>query len=510
MTQLPAESTEDPPSSTDAGSILGLPYRWVAMGVVLFGTFMVVLDTTVVNLGLPSLQRQFHTIEGIEWVVTAYLAAVGVAQMVSGWLADRFGRRATFISAMALFTAASAACAASPTLVALIGARVIQGVAGGVMMPVAMAMIYELFEPHERGRALGIFGIAVMAAPAVGPVLGGSLVSSAGWRWLFLINLPIGVVGVVVALRLLRDTGFREERPLDRIGLALSGVGLAALLIGMSKGEAWGWSSPSTVAVIGAGGLLLAAFAVRSQRVAEPLLDLRILAEPVFAIGMVTIAFMTAGQYTRLVYIPLELGSLRGVSEFQIRLVMLPSAIGIAITMPVGGKLADRIGARVPATIGSLVLGASFLALAALDLQASLPLISAVLFVGGLGAGLAMMAPNIVAMNSVSARRVSQGSALSQTVRQVAAAIGVSIIAAIFATHRPDRAVGAAPTEADLEPYHLVFLVAAGLLAVAAVVAQWLPGKAKALELQAARREEMGALGLANAEAETVAVAAEV
>ncbi|MCB0962665.1 MAG: DHA2 family efflux MFS transporter permease subunit [Acidimicrobiales bacterium] len=509
MTQASVPPTSEDSAAPD-GSIAGVPYRWVAMGVVLFGTFMVVLDTTVVNLGLPSLQREFDTIAGIEWVVTAYLAAVGVAQMVSGWLADRFGRRAMFISSMALFTAASAACAASPSLGLLISARVVQGLAGGVMMPVAMAMIYELFEPQERGRALGIFGIAVMAAPAIGPVLGGSLVSSVGWRWLFLINVPIGLVGIPVAIRLLRDTGFREVRPLDRGGLVLSGLGLAALLIGVSKGEAWGWSSPSTVALIGAGAALLAAFAIRSQRVPEPLLDLRILAEPVFAIGMVTIALMTAGQYTRLVYIPLELGSLRGISEFQIGLTMLPSALGIAITMPIGGKLADRIGARVPVSIGAAVLSASFLGLAALGLDASLPLVAFVLFVGGLGAGLAMMAPNIVAMNAVESRRVSQGSALSQTVRQVAAAIGVSIIAAIFATHRPELAPGATPTDADLEPYRLVFLVAAGLLAAAVVVAQLLPGRTKALELQAARRAEMGELGLANAEAETVAVAAEV
>ena len=177
------------------GSIAGIPYRWVAMGVVLFGTFMVVLDTTVVNLGLPALQEDFGTVEGIEWVVTAYLASVGVAQMLSGWSADRFGRKAMFMFSLALFTGASVLCALAPGLGVLIVARVLQGIAGGLMMPVAMAMIYELFEPHERGKALGYFGIAVMAAPAIGPVLGGSLVSSLSWRWLFLINVPIGVVG---------------------------------------------------------------------------------------------------------------------------------------------------------------------------------------------------------------------------------------------------------------------------------------------------------------------------
>jgi EmrB/QacA subfamily drug resistance transporter len=469
------------------GSVAGVPYRWVAMGVVLFGTFMVVLDTTVVNLGLPSLQRDFDTVEGIEWVVTAYLASVGVSQMVSGWMADRFGRKSMFIWSMVLFTLASAMCAAAPTLGVLIAARIVQGVGGGMMMPVAMAMIYELFAPHERGKALGYFGIAIMAAPAIGPVLGGGLVSSVGWRWLFLINIPIGVVGVPVAVRLLRETGYRERRRLDREGVLLSGVGLALLLIGVSKGHSWGWSSLSVLAMIAGGAALLAVFTRRTLRIPDPLIEMRILSNPVFAIGMVSISLMTVAQYTRLVYIPLELGTVRSISEFRIGLTMLPSALGVAITMPIGGRLADRIGARIPVTIGASVLGASFVALASISATTSLPVIGSILFVGGLGTGLAMMAPNIMAMNAVESRKVSQASALSQTTRQVAAAIGVSIVASIFATTRPDGEPGTLPAGEALGPYRTVFLLAAFILAVAVVGAQFLPGKTRALQLQADR-----------------------
>ncbi|WCO65146.1 DHA2 family efflux MFS transporter permease subunit [Iamia majanohamensis] len=474
------------------GSIAGIPYRWVAMGVVLFGTFMVVLDTTVVNLGLPALQEDFGTVEGIEWVVTAYLASVGVAQMLSGWSADRFGRKAMFMFSLALFTVASVLCALAPGLGVLIVARVLQGIGGGLMMPVAMAMIYELFEPHERGKALGYFGIAVMAAPAIGPVLGGSLVSSLSWRWLFLINVPIGVVGFPVAARLLRDTGFREARPLDRVGLGLSGVGLASFLVGVSKGATWGWSSPAVVGLVGLGVVLLALFARHAVTSTHPLVEMRILANPVFAVGMVTIALLTVAQYSRLVYIPLELGTVRGVSELRIGLVMLPSALGIALTMPIGGRMADRIGARIPVSVGALVLGGSFVALVGVTRSTSLPVIAFILFVGGLGSGLAMMAPNIVAMNAVSATKVSQASAISQTARQVAAAIGVGIIASVFASARPDGPAGSA----DLGPYRLVFLVAAGILVVVTIVAQWVPGRARALQLQADRKAEIEALGL--------------
>ncbi len=493
--------------AVDDGSIAGIPYRWVAMGVVLFGAFMVVLDTTVVNLGLPSLQEDFHTVEGIEWVVTAYLAAVGVAQMVSGWSADRYGRKAMFVGSLALFTISSALCSIAPTLGFLIAARMVQGIGGGVMMPVAMAMIYELFEPHERGKALGYFGIAIMAAPAIGPVLGGSLVSSVGWRWLFLINVPIGLVGFPVAIRLLKDTGFREERRLDRRGLALSGIGLALLLIGFSRGESWGWSSPSVLFMIGTGALLLARFTWRAVHLPNPLVEMRILADPVFAIGMVSVCLLTVAQYTRLVYIPLELGTVRGISAFQIGLTMLPSALGIALTMPIGGRLADRVGARIPVSIGAAVLAGSFVGLAVLTPTTPLVVVAAILFAGGLGSGLSMMAPNIMAMNAVATAKVSQASALSQTVRQVAAAVGVSIVASVFATTRPDGPPGTVPMADALAPYQTVFLVATGLLVVAVVVAQFLPGKVKALQLQADRKAEMEELGLTASDLEAPALA---
>lgn len=462
------------------------------MGVVLFGAFLVVLDTTVVNLGLPSLQAEFGTIEGIEWVVTAYLAAVGVAQMCTGWIADRFGRKSAFIWSLGLFTAAPVLCAASVSLPMLIGARVLQGVGGGLLMPVAMAMIYELFEPEERGKALGYFGIAIMAAPAIGPVLGGSLVSSFGWRWLFLINVPIGVVGVPVAVRLLRDTGFREARPFDRTGLALSGTGLALFMVSFAEGGLRGWGDPWVVAMFAVSVVLLVAFVRHVLRVDHPLVDLRIFANPVFAIGMTALGLLAVVQYSRLVYIPLELGTVRGIDAFHIGLVMLPSVLGIAATMPIGGRLTDRMGARVPVSIGLVVLAASFVGLVLITVDTSLVTIAAILFAGGLGSGLCMMSPSIVAMNSVKTSQVSQASGLSNVSRQVSAAVGTAVLAGIFAAVRPDAAPGAAVTDV-LTPYRTVFTIGIVLLAVCLVVTQFLPGKAKALELQRQRRQEMEA-----------------
>lgn len=471
-----------------------IAYRWVAMGVVLVGTFMVVLDTTVVNLGLPALQRSFGSIDGVEWVITAYLAAVGVAQMVSGWAADRFGRKSTFIAALVVFTASSALCAVAPSLGFLVGARIIQGVGGGLLMPVAMAMIYELFDPSERGRALGYFGIAVMVAPAIGPVLGGGLVESVGWRWLFLINVPIGLLGVVVATRLLRDTGFREVRPLDRVGLGLSGFGIAVLLIGMAQGGMHGWSSPGAVGPLLVGATLLTLFTRHALATTHPLVEMRILANPVFATAMITASLMAVAQYLRLVYIPLELGAGRGITELHIGFVMFPSAIGIALTMPIGGRLTDRVGARIPVSLGMALMAASYWPLSHLTPGTPLPWISLFLFVGGLGAGLGMMAPNIIAMNAVKSRYVSQASGLSSVSRQLSAAVGVAVLASVFATIRPTRA--AATIGDEIAAYNSIFLIGCGILVLALLVAQRLPGKAKAHALQDARRAEAAEEGL--------------
>ncbi len=493
-------------SPAEDGSIGRVPYRFVALFVLVFGTFMTALDTTVINLGLTDLQRDFDTVIGVEWVVTAYLAAVGVAQTTSGWASDRFGRKQMFVGALAVFTVSSLLCAIAPSLDTLIAARVLQGLAGGTLMPVVMAMIYELFGPEERGRALGWFGMAVMAAPTIGPVLGGALVSSFGWRWLFLINIPIGVVGVPVSLWLLRDTGFRERRPLDRGGLVLCGGGLAVFLVGLEQAASHGWLEARSLGFLVVGAVLLITFVFHARRIEHPLVDVRIFTNPIFALGVATIGLMSVAQFTRLVYVPLQLGSVRGISEFQIGLVMLGSAIGIVMTMTYGGRLADRIGAKLPATLGLSVMATSFIGLFLLTTSTPLPVIAAILFVGGAGAGLAMMPPSLIAMNSINARLVSQGSALNQMSRQMSAAMGTAVMASIFATQRPDASLGSLPDAEALLPYKTVFLVALVFSAVAAVFAFRLPGKERALELQRERRAEMEELGLADEPREPVYV----
>jgi DHA2 family multidrug resistance protein len=461
------------------------------MGVLLVGTFMVVLDTTIVNLALPSLQREFGTIDGVEWVITGYLAAVGVSQMASSWFADRFGRKRAFVVTLIVFTIGSAMCAAAPTLPLLVGARVIQGVGGGMLIPITMAMVYELFEPEERGRALGIWGLAVMAAPAIGPVLGGTVVSEIGWRWLFLVNVPIGMIGVPLALRLLRETRGGIPRRLDTSGLVAAAAAIVLLLVGLAEGGTEGFGSATAIVPLAASAIVTVGFVFHTLRSSHPIVDLRILAHPVFARAMIVLVLLSVAQFARLVYIPLELGTTRDISALTIGLVMLPQAFGIAVMMPIGGRLADRIGARVPAVVGISVFAASFFALSNVSPDTSLTYVAGCLFVGGLGTGLSMMPPNVMAMNSVPHPKVSQATALSQVSRQLAGAVGTAVLAAVLASLRPtgDLRTPAGVT-ALVDSYDTIFLIVGVMLVVAVGLAFRLPGKEGALALQAERRHE--------------------
>jgi DHA2 family multidrug resistance protein len=472
-------------------------YRWVAMAVILIGTFMVILDTSIVNVALPQIGSDFHSVSAVDWIVTSYLLAVGVSIMATGWLADHFGKKRVFVVSLAVFTAGSSLCAVAPSLTLLVAARVVQGLGGGALMPLGMAMIYELFEPQDRGMALGIWGVAAMAAPAVGPVLGGFLVTSVDWRVLFVINVPIGLVGVPAAATLLRDLGARDARPLDVRGLLASAVGLTLLLLALSEAPTWGWSSAAFLGSLATGVALLTWWVLRSLHVPAPLIELRMFAIPAFTLTMVIVWLVTISQFARLIFIPLEFETLRGSSALSVGLMLTPSALGVALTMPIGGRLADRIGARVPVTIGLAITAFSFWPLGHLHIDTPPEVVAAWLFVGGFGVGLALMPNTVIAMNSVHGRYVAQASSVRSLNRQIAAALGTAVLASILASRiGPIGSHAGRPTPHLLAGYNDLFLIAMFVTIAAFVCAFWLPGKWAARALQEERRREGPVAGL--------------
>jgi DHA2 family multidrug resistance protein len=467
-------------------------YPWIAMGVVLLGTFMVILDTTIVNVALPQIGIALDSRSGIEWVVTAYLLAVGIAQPPTGWLADRFGRKRLFIASLALFGLGSLFAALSPNLGFLVAARVVQGLGGGALAPVGMAMIYELFPADRRGTALGVWGVAAMAAPAFGPVIGGYLVTNVSWHWLFLINVPIGVVSIAVAARLLKDTGYKERRAFDGVGLGLISMGLVALLVTFSSASDWGWSSGRTVTLLSVGGLLLVGFVLWVRGRENPLIDLSMFRVPIFTLTLAIISATVVVQFGNLVFLPLLLQTVRSFTALEVGTMLVPMALAAAITFPLGGRLTDRIGPRIPVMLGSALLATSGLILSRLRVDSPVSVIEIALVCQGLGFGLAMMPNSVTGLNALPNRFVAQATSVRQLNVRVSASFGVAVLATVLATRLGDAVASGTVTGSTTaqDAYDTIFLIAALSAAVATVMAFFLPGKEKNRELQSERAAE--------------------
>jgi len=309
--------------------------------------------------------------------------------------------------------------------------------------------------------------------------------------------VPIGIVGVVAARRLLRDVGFREHRRFDARGFVMAAVGLVLVLLAAQEGTTWGLRTAAFVVTMTVGLALLAAFVFHALHTHQPLIQMRLFGIPVFSLTMAVILTMTVGQYARLVFIPLEMERLRALSPLDVGVLLLPSAVGIASTMAVGGRLADVIGARIPSAVGLAILAASMWPLAHIGPDTSLTWIALVLLVGGIGTGLGMMPNTVAAMNSTPSPLISQASAIRNLVRQVAGALGTAVLTAVW-TARLGR-VSLRPHTPDVHSfaaYNVLFLIAMWALIAAFVLALFLPGRRRTLELQAERRAEGPIAGL--------------
>jgi EmrB/QacA subfamily drug resistance transporter len=445
---------------------------WVALWVIVAATTMVALDTTIVNVALHQIAVDLGAGARIEWVVTGYLLAVCVSQPASGWLADRFGRRVVFLTSLVAFTLASCACALAPTLGVLVAARVVQGLGGGALIPVGMAMVLGLFPRERHGRAIGIWGLAGMLAPAIGPTLGGWLVTAVSWHWLFLINLPIGVVSFAFGIRLLPE--------FDGLGLGLGCGGLSLAVLGLSEANEWGWASIATIACLVAGVALLGAFVSHELRVEHPLIELRMFREHTFTIAMSVMALVFVAQFARLVFIPLQLEGLRGESALKVGLLVLPAALVAAVAMTVGGRLVDRIGPRLPVVLGTACMGMALLAFANLALDTPLPLIAVFLALQGLGFGLLTPPVLVAGLSDLPPHLVSQGTALRSLLNQVSGAIAVALLGAVVAT-----SAGAHPTATESQSaYNNAFAIAAIGVLIALALATRLPRRRASIEIE--------------------------
>ena len=448
-----------------------LDYKWLVGIVFAFGMFMNLLDTTIVNVALPTFAREFNaSTTTIEWVVTAYLLALAVFIPMSGWVGDRFGTKRTFMAALAAFTLGSLLCALSQNIHELIAFRVIQGMGGGMLMPVGMAMVFRAFAPSERAAAGALVSIPTAVAPAAGPVLGGYLVEYQSWPWIFLINIPIGILAIVFAGLVLREE--RQPRPgrLDVPGFLLSSAGLAVLMYALAEGGTRGLDDPRVILMALAGLALLALFAVVEMRTEKPLLDLRLFRDPLFRAVSILWIPGQAAFVGALFLVPLLLQLEMGFSPLESGLATFPQAVGIAMIAPVMGRVYPHVGPRRLVMAGMVGLCLTTLSFLLIGLETGAWWIRLIMLLRGMSFGLVMVPAAAAAYVTIAPQDTGRATAIGSAIPQVGASFGVALMATVLSrrliTHGAVL-VSPATRSGALMAFHDAFVVAAVLPVVA-------------------------------------------
>jgi EmrB/QacA subfamily drug resistance transporter len=444
-----------------------VPYKWKVLVSVVFGVFMSTLDTTAVNVAFPTLKAEYGaTLYDAQWIVSVYVMALGIATPAAGFLADRFGIKRIYVLGLAIFVAGSLAAALAPTLGTLVAARAVKGLGGGIAMPCATAMLFRAFDRKELGFALGIFGVALLFAPALGPVMAGVLIDHHHWRWIFLINVPIGLLGVGLASRFLREERAGRVPRWDGWGLTFAAAGFGSLLYAASIVTQRGWHAPAVVTSLVFATLALAALGLVELRHApDPLLDLRLFRRRTFLVatlvGYVTVVAFFGAEFL----MPVYLQAVRGRSALDAGMALLPLALGAGITMPIAGKLYDRIGPRPLILVGFALLVYNTWELSHLTATTSYRFILFLMAVRGLALGIAVQTPFTAALASVSLDAVPRASSLVISTRLAMQAIGVAVLATVLSN--------ASDLGGFARAYHLTFGLALGALGLGLFLPGW-------------------------------------
>ncbi|HZC04680.1 MAG TPA: DHA2 family efflux MFS transporter permease subunit [Ktedonobacterales bacterium] len=471
--------------------------KWVVFAIVAIGVFMSTLDSSIVNISLPTIATYFHVpLSGaVEWVVIAYLVVIAATLLTIGRVADMTGRKAIWAAGLTIFTIGSALCGAAPSLSFLIAARAFQAIGGSLLFAVSAAMLTGAFPANERGRVLGMNALIVALGVSVGPTLGGFITQYLTWRWIFYVNVPLGVIGVIATIRFLREPKRGGQGRFDPLGAALLTVGLASVTLGLSFGQEWGWSSFRLIASLVIGVVALVALIIVEQRVASPIVPLSLLRDRVFASANLSLILSFLALFAVSFMMPFYLEQLRGFSLIESGLLLTPLPLTIAAIAPFSGRLADRIGTRWLAASGLAIACVGLVFISQLHANSSVFDIVWRLVVTGFGQALFQSPNNSALMGS--APRAAQGvaSGFLATGRVIGQSTSVALAGAVFTS------LGGALAAAQLEAlrsgsgprafpsgsitslqsgfvtaFHATFLVCAGV-AVIGVFASLVRGK---------------------------------
>ena len=417
----------------------GLDYKWILAMVVILGVFMSILDQTIVNIAIPRLQTAFGAdIHSVQWVLTAYILAQGVATPTAAYFADTLGIKRFYIISLGAFTLGSAMCGLAWSLPVLITFRVLQGLGGAALFPLSITLLFREFPPQERGTAMGLFGVPALLAPALGPTLGGYLVTFVGWQAIFFINVPIGIIAIILSVLLIREYRPEGQTRFDPVGFIFVSLGLIALLYALSSASTDGWGSTTVVGFLSVGLLSLALFVatelIIANRGGQPLLDLRLFANGPFRASMIASFFVIFSLFGGLFLFPLYLQNIRGLSAFQSGLILLPQALASMVSVIIGGRLVDRIGVRAVMIPGLLILAFATWQLTYISLYSPYGWLQLMFILRGVALGLTVQPLTVAMLSEISPRQLAQASSLSTVNRAVSSSFGIAVLATLVQT----------------------------------------------------------------------------
>jgi DHA2 family multidrug resistance protein len=414
----------------------GLERKWKVLISVMFGIFMIILDATVVNVAFPTLRREFGaTLADAQWVLSIYVLSLGVTTPVSGYLADRFGIKRVYLFGLTVFVIGSFFCGLAPSLGWLIAARALQGFGGGIAQPLGPAQLYRAFPPKEQGTALGYFGIVLVFAPALGPVLGGWLVDADLWRLIFFINIPIGIIGVLLGSGFLLDHQVERKPAFDPLGLITAVIGFGAVLYAASTAETSGWTGSATLTAFGIGiAALIAHVIIELYLVKEPMTSLRLFRNPIFLNAALVGYVATIALFSAEFLMPVYLQAFRGRTALQTGYILLAVAVTSGIATPLAGRLYDKIGPRMNLIVGFAILCINTWQLSRIEGTTPISYILFLLALRGLAVGLTLQTSFVAALSSVPLNNLPRGSSLLNSTRFVVQAVSVAALATVFSS----------------------------------------------------------------------------
>ena len=467
-----------------------VPHRWLITFTVMMATIMAAIDISIVNVALPYMRGNLGaSVEEITWVATGYLLSNVIVMPIIAMLTSRFGRRRFYLFSILLFTGTSMLCGVSWSLTSLVAFRTLQGIGGGAIIPISQAILRESFPPEDQGKIIGIYGLGVILGPAFGPTLGGWLTDTYSWRWIFFINVPVGVITVYLINRFIHDPHYLEREKggsMDFPGLAFLVVGLGSLQLMLEKGQQWDWFGSRlivTLAVLAASGIVL--FVYRELTAQKPAVELRLFKDVNFAVGTFLGGIFGIALYGSLFLLPLFLQEILHYTALDSGLTLMPRSLAMAATMPLAGRLYNRTGPRLLVGMGMLVSGFSFWQLSRLNLQVGYWDLFTAQVLQGVGFGLVFVSLTTLAMITMARNKMTAATGLYVVARQISGSVGIALVATgLTRAHTLARA----NLVNNLTPYR-------------DMVGQWLAGAGQALTAggMAPANQQAGSLRLLDA-----------